>query len=47
MGDRADTSRKILKGKVGGNCPEVFGFGPLGEKNDVRKGFKGHQGRCG
>lgn len=46
MGDRADTSRKILK-EVGGNCPEVCGFGLLGEKNAVRKGFKGHQGRCG
>lgn len=47
MGDRADTSGKTLKGNVGGNCPEVFGFGPLGEKNDVRKSFEGHQWRGG
>lgn len=47
MGDRADTSRKILKGNMGSSCLEVFGFGPLGEKNAVRKGFKGHQWRCG
>lgn len=38
VGDRAwaETSRKISKGNVGGNCPEVFRFG---EKN-VRKGLR-------